>query len=205
MKFVAVATAVAFTMVSFSANALTLKKGEVLSSDGKVVAAASTKTAKAMMEKKGYHISGGQVHIMVAGNAVSVNLVDLQGKSNESIKAIIGEEAMASLEERAEGVNSFEEAVAEFGQDFAEQMQEVYEATEAAMDNRSLNEVIAEVGAENIHEYLSSPDSSEAAHAEWNNDNAIVADLAGKGDWDAIKDMADGGSYAAQKVYDKFN
>lgn len=88
-----VTTLVAIALSATAANALTLKKGEVIS-DGQVVAANSTASAIANIENMGYHISGGQLHL----DGVSIDLSDLVGKSKGEVVELIGSAAAEAVE-----------------------------------------------------------------------------------------------------------
>lgn len=90
--------AIVILLGSYDANALTLKKGEVLTSDGRVAHASTTATGQAAIANKGYLISGGQVHVIINNIVVSTDLSAIQGKSKSQVISIIGENAAEALE-----------------------------------------------------------------------------------------------------------
>ena len=90
-------------LVSFgiSAQALTIKKGEVLSG-GKVVAAHETETAKRMVEKHGYFISGKTLVVAAGDNTIVLDMDELIGKSQNEITEILGEEISKNYSETSD-------------------------------------------------------------------------------------------------------
>ena len=84
------------TAITVDAMALTLKKGEVLTKDG-VMHATATKTGKAHLERDGYIISGGQVHVGVAGETISIDIAKVSGKSKNEVAELIGTEITDQL------------------------------------------------------------------------------------------------------------
>lgn len=90
-------------LVSFgiSAQALTIKKGEVLSG-GKVVAAHETETAKRMVEKHGYFISGKTLVVAAGDNTIVLDMDELIGKSQNEITEILGEEISKNYSEASD-------------------------------------------------------------------------------------------------------
>lgn len=91
MKLYLVASFAVALMMS-SANALTLKSGEVIGGDGNVTAAHETATAKKMIAEHGYFISGGKLAIAAGDAIIVLEMSDLIGKSQKEITAILGEE-----------------------------------------------------------------------------------------------------------------
>ena len=90
-----------FVSFSISAQALTIKKGEVLSG-GKVVAAHETETAKRMIEKHGYFISGKTLVVAAGDNTIVLDMDDLIGKSQDQITQILGEEISKNYSDASE-------------------------------------------------------------------------------------------------------
>lgn len=88
----------AVTMVMYGqAHALTLKSGEVLTSDGTVAKASETKTGKNKLAQDGVLVSGGVVYIDLNGTVIEVDVDDIRGKSKEQIGEIIGQAAVEQL------------------------------------------------------------------------------------------------------------
>ena len=89
--------AVAMALVAGSANALTLKKGEVISSDGSVAKASETANGQARLAADGVLVAGGVVYIDLNGTTIEVDVDDIRGKSKEQVAAVIGEAAVEQL------------------------------------------------------------------------------------------------------------
>ena len=85
---------IAAIAITTSANALTLKKGEVLTEDG-VMHASQTANGMAQIEEMGFYVAGGQLHL---SGDVSIDLSDLVGKSKGEVVAIIGSAAADAVE-----------------------------------------------------------------------------------------------------------
>ena len=92
-----VAAVAAMMMVAGSANALTLKKGEVIGSDGNVAKASETANGKARLADDGVLVAGGVVYIDLNGTTIEVDLDDIRGKSKEQIGEVIGQAAVDQL------------------------------------------------------------------------------------------------------------
>ncbi len=99
---------VAPLMVAGSASALTLKSGEVLSSDGKVYSGASPEQKAAIVEQskiqglfgadgKKAGVRGSNIFVVVGEDVVFVPLTDVRGKSKEQMMDIIAEAAGEQL------------------------------------------------------------------------------------------------------------
>ena len=93
------------TVIAFHANALTIKKGQVLSG-GKAVSAHETETAKKMIDKHGYFISGGVLAVSAGGTVVVLKMSDLIGKSQDQITKILGEEITKNYSQASDISNS---------------------------------------------------------------------------------------------------
>ena len=89
--------AVVILMGTYDANALTLKKGEVLTSNGVVHASESANT-HAQVERNGYAVVAGLVIIGVGDEQVTVDVNDIRGKSRGDIVELIGDAAADQLE-----------------------------------------------------------------------------------------------------------
>lgn len=85
----------AVAILSSHANALTLKKGEVLTANGVVHATESANT-QAQVERNGFAIVAG---LVVLEGGITVELTDLVGKSRDGIVEVIGEAAADAGEE----------------------------------------------------------------------------------------------------------
>ena len=81
--------------ISTSANALTLKSGEVLTDSG-VKHASETATGMAQIEEHGFYIAGGQVHL---AGSISIDVSAIAGKSKDQVVALIGDAAAKAIEE----------------------------------------------------------------------------------------------------------
>ena len=88
--------AMAFMAVMMPAQALTLKKGQVIGGDGQVAAAHETKTAQKMIAKHGYFISGGTLAVAAGDQVIVLEMSDLIGKSQKQITEILGDEIAAN-------------------------------------------------------------------------------------------------------------
>ena len=84
-------------LMSANANALTIKKGEVLTSDGTVAKASETENGQRRLAQDGVLVSGGVVYIDLNGTTIEVDVNDIRGKSKEEIGEIIGEAAVEQL------------------------------------------------------------------------------------------------------------
>ena len=98
MKYVMM-IATAIVLVASGANALTLKSGEVLTSDGTVAKASETKTGKNKLAQDGVYIAGGVVFIDLNGTTVEVPVNEIAGKSKDQIIAVIGEHAVEQMQD----------------------------------------------------------------------------------------------------------
>ena len=84
------------------ANALTLKKGEVLSSSGSVMSAAETKSGQARIAKDGYLVAAGNLYLPVEDKMIEIPLSELAGKNKAEVKEIITDVAITAFD--ADGV-----------------------------------------------------------------------------------------------------
>ena len=99
MKKTFVAAVAAMVMVAGSANALTLKKGEVIGSDGNVAKASETANGKARLADDGVLVAGGVVYIDLNGTTIEVDVADIRGKSKDQIAEVIGEAAVEQMQD----------------------------------------------------------------------------------------------------------
>jgi len=131
-----------------SASALTLKSGEVLSSDGKVYSGASPEQKAAIVansKSKGFFgdgkkagVRGSNIFVVVGEDVVFVPMTDVQGKSKDQMMDIIAEAAGQQL-----GAN----------------------APDASDLARGITEEHVEATREQVSEALASVDIDEAARA----------------------------------------
>ena len=98
----AITFAIVVLLSSYDANALTLKKGEVLSSGGQVMSAAETKNGKAQIEKNGYLVAAGNLYLPVEDKMIEIPLSELAGKSKSEVKELIKDVAITAFD--ADGV-----------------------------------------------------------------------------------------------------
>ena len=94
-----ICVATVWAAVAVNANALTLKSGEVLTSDGTVAKASETATGKNRLAQDGVFISGGIVFIDVNGQTIEVPVNELRGKSREAAREILGEAITQQLQD----------------------------------------------------------------------------------------------------------
>ena len=102
MKYVMM-IATAIVLVASGANALTLKSGEVLTKDENgnsyVAPAHETASAKAKLANDGVFVGGGVVAVQFGDHVVTVPVEELRGKDRDEIAELIGEAAVAQLED----------------------------------------------------------------------------------------------------------
>lgn len=92
----AAAVAIAFTG---SANALTLKTGQVIANDGQVIDAKDSANVQKKLDKDGATVIAGVILVRVGDHTVEVPVQDVRGKSRDQIVEIIGEAAVEQLED----------------------------------------------------------------------------------------------------------
>ena len=83
------------------ANALTLKKGEVLTSNG-VMNAAETKSGQAQLAKDGYLVAAGNLYLPIEDKMIEIPLSELANKSKAEVKEMITDVAITAFD--ADGV-----------------------------------------------------------------------------------------------------
>ena len=98
MKNIVIA-AIVFASFAGNAFALTLKSGEVLSSNGEVVKASESENGQRRLAQDGVLVSGGVVYIDLNGHVVEVPVNEIAGASKDRIKEIIGEAAVEQLQD----------------------------------------------------------------------------------------------------------
>jgi len=140
--------AFAFVVMSGVANALTLKSGEVLSSNGQVYAGASPEQKAAIVansksgglfgDGKKAGVRGSNIFVVIGEDVVFVPLTDVRGKSKEQMMDIIADAAGEQL-----GPN----------------------APDASDLARGITEEHIEATKEEVSEALNSVDIDEAARA----------------------------------------
>lgn len=99
-KFLMVMTAVAFT--SGMAHALTLQSGQVIGGDGNVYDGASPEQQEALIARaqNGGDIAGlngGSIFVVVGDTITYVPVAEVRGKSDDQMKAIIGDEVIQNV------------------------------------------------------------------------------------------------------------
>ena len=99
-KFLMVMTAVAFT--SGMAHALTLQSGQVIGGDGNVYNGASPEQQEALIARaqNGGDIAGlngGSIFVVVGDTITYVPVAEVRGKSDDQMKAIIGDEVIQNV------------------------------------------------------------------------------------------------------------
>ena len=153
------------------ANALTLKSGEVYTSEG-VKDAGSTKNAQRNLEKNGYHVAGGNVYLDVDGTVVTVSLSDLRGKSKTQIAEIIGEAAVEQLSDQYDAVEAHVAELSAEGMDAINGMaMSAEEIANHIMESDSVTGAVAGISEEvheQVQEILASEIVTDAAGIEYN-------------------------------------
>ena len=172
-------TAAAVAAMPISATALTFKKGEVLGSDGQTYEGASPDIrarliAKAQDGGKSAGVTGGQLYVVVRDTITFVPIMDIAGKSEETVKEIIVEKVTDTVTEALT-----QEALADAGID-------VDALADGAED---------EASAEQIQAALAEIQSSDVAGIA-----AAQAATATKEAWEGIsqEDLAEATAYAAE-------
>ena len=84
-----VMAAMGLIMAMTTANALTLKPGEVFNSDLGVVSADETPSGRATLDEEGVLVASGVVYIDFGGQIVEVPVQDLVGKPKAAQEAVI--------------------------------------------------------------------------------------------------------------------
>jgi hypothetical protein len=177
-----------FVMVPFfvfnSANALTLKSGEVLSSDGKIYSGASPDQKAAIVansrnkglfggDGKKAGVRGSNIFVVIADDVVFVPLTDVQGKSKEQMMEIIAEAAGKQLGPNAPDASDLARGITEEHIDATkEQVSEALAsvdldeaaraATEAAWEG--ISTVDLQQAVEYIEEHNAQTDAAIAEH-----------------------------------------
>ena len=116
MKNIVIA-AIVFASFAGNAFALTLKSGEVLSSDGEVVKASESANGQARLANDGVLVSAGVVFIDLNGSVIEVPLSDIRGKSKDQIAEVIGEAAVEQLMDLHDGAQAEVDAIIAEGGD----------------------------------------------------------------------------------------
>ena len=157
------ATLLAFG-VSHAASALTLKSGQVLSSDGQVYDGASPEQKEALIAKskeKGWFgadgkksgVQGSNVFIVVQDGVVFVPITEIKGKSKEGVTEVIKNHIVDTLM-----ADITAKHIAEEGMIDAEHMEKFAELANSELVNNAVTAEIAEQIAEDA--------ASNAAMAE---------------------------------------
>ena len=108
MMNIKMAAIVAIVWVAAAGNAfaLTLKSGEVLTSDGTVAQAHETTTGKNQLAQDGYLVRAGKIFISIGDDVITVDVEDIRGKSKEAIKEIIGAAAVEQMADQYDAVEA---------------------------------------------------------------------------------------------------
>ena len=163
--------AIVVLLSTYDAQALTLKSGEVLTSEG-VKDAGSTENAKRNLAKNGYHVSGGNVYLDVDGTVISVSLSDLRGKSKTQISEIIGEAAVEQLSDQYDSVEAHVAELSAEGMDAINGMaMSAEKIANHIMESDSVTGAVAGISEEvheQVQEILSSEIVTDAAGIEYN-------------------------------------
>lgn len=172
IKQVAVA-ALAMTIAASTANALTFKKGQVLSSDGQVVNADQTASGKRQIEMNGFVIGGGVLYL---GDGISIPLIDLQGKSKAEIVVIVSKalgvsDEVANAAGAAVAASVAEKAAENVANEVADSVAESVAESVAATVAETVAVEVAETVAEEVSSgppSVSGPGSSGSITVEGN-------------------------------------
>lgn len=160
------------TMIAAGANALTLKKGEIIGGDGNVYEGASPEVqenliATAKRGGKSVGVSGGNVFVIVGDAVTYVSTQDLAGKSKDAMVELVGDAVvenvtgvegltLSEIEEissetgiSVENIQIVEQITANFSQEMAEDM------------IAGIQEAIDEGLAEQINDFIGSLSDAE--------------------------------------------
>ena len=135
-------TAAAIAAMPVAGSALTLKKGQVLGSDGQIHDGASPDVrtrliARAQDGGKSAGVTAGQLYVVVRDTITFVPITDIVGKSEETVKEIVVEKVTETITEALT-----EEALAAAGADI-NLAEEAAEAASEAEVNAALDQIAA--------------------------------------------------------------
>ncbi|MEC8120909.1 MAG: hypothetical protein VX113_03165 [Pseudomonadota bacterium] len=135
-------TAAAIAAMPVAGSALTLKKGQVLGSDGQIHDGASPDVrtrliARAQDGGKSAGVTAGQLYVVVRDTITFVPITDIAGKSEETVKEIVVEKVTETITEALT-----EEALAAAGADI-NLAEEAAEAASEAEVNAALDQIAA--------------------------------------------------------------
>ena len=135
-------TAAAIAAMPVAGSALTLKKGQVLGSDGQIHDGASPDVrtrliARAQDGGKSAGVNAGQLYVVVRDTITFVPITDIAGKSEETVKEIVVEKVTETITEALT-----EEALAAAGADI-NLAEEAAEAASEAEVNAALDQIAA--------------------------------------------------------------
>lgn len=135
-------TAATIAAMPVAGSALTLKKGQVLGSDGQIHDGASPDVrtrliARAQDGGKSAGVTAGQLYVVVRDTITFVPITDIAGKSEETVKEIVVEKVTETITEALT-----EEALAAAGADI-NLAEEAAEAASEAEVNAALDQIAA--------------------------------------------------------------
>ena len=171
-------TAAAIAAMPVAGSALTLKKGQVLGSDGQIHDGASPDVrtrliARAQDGGKSAGVTAGQLYVVVRDTITFVPITDIAGKSEETVKEIVVEKVTETITEALT-----EEALAAAGADI-NLAEEAAEAASEAEVNAALDQIAAADVAG-----IAAAEAAAATKEAWENISA--------------KDLAEATAYAAE-------
>jgi len=171
-------TAAAIAAMPVAGSALTLKKGQVLGSDGQIHDGASPDVrtrliARAQDGGKSAGVTAGQLYVIVRDTITFVPITDIAGKSEETVKEIVVEKVTETITEALT-----EEALAAAGADI-NLAEEAAEAASEAEVNAALDQIAAADVAG-----IAAAEAAAATKEAWENISA--------------EDLAEATAYAAE-------
>ena len=101
-----ICVATVWAAVAANANALTLKSGEVLTSDGTVAKASETANGQRQLEQNGHLVASGVIYISIGDDVIEVPVNDIRGKSKAEIIEVIGAAAVEQMADQYDAVEA---------------------------------------------------------------------------------------------------
>jgi len=194
-------------LTSASRSALTLKKGEVLGSDGQVYTGASPEQQERLVEraKNGGDIAGvhgRNVYIIADDKVVYVPTTDLAGKTKESVKNIITANVVKEVTEldidTDTFVKSLEEQLGDVKKALAATIQKTVSRAQSQIDQSDISGklgTLANTANDYYQSELSETDINKALQAVNNALNALPDDSR-----DVIKEIIDAATEAVEQA-----
>ena len=115
MKKLTIAVASAILIFSASANALTLKKGQVISG-GEVVNAEDSANVQRQLSNDGVAVVAGIVLIELNGEVIKIPADEIRGKSKAQVKEILGDAVVEQMEDLYDAAEAEVVAIIEAGE-----------------------------------------------------------------------------------------